>query len=182
MLKLRLSAAFILSFALLQAGTSRPYAQAQNAPAQPTQKPDPNTQKPQGDAQQGNGQQQPVFRGGIDFVRVDVIVSDKKAQPVTNLTLADFELMEDGKPQTIEQFKLVKVDGNATLGGPPPRQIRNREDEEMEAAKDDVRIFVFFLDDYHTRQGNSMTVRAPLQRFIQQQLRPNDLVGIMYPL
>ena len=40
-----------------------------------------------------------MFRGGIDFVRVDVIVTDKKAQPVTNLTQNDFEVLEDGKPQ-----------------------------------------------------------------------------------
>ena len=123
-----------------------------------------------------------MFRGGIDFVRVDVIVTDKKAQPVTNLTQADFEVLEDGKPQSIEQFRLIKVDGNVKPGGPPPKQIRNRDDEELEAARDDVRIFVFFLDDYHVRRGNSMSVRYPLTKFIQKQLRPTDMVGIMYPL
>ena len=101
-----------------------------------------------------------MFRGGIDFVRVDVIVSDKKAQPVTNLTETDFEVLEDGKPVKIEQFRLIKVDGNAKPGGPPPKQIRNRNDEELEAARDDVRIFVFFMDDYHVRRGNSMSVRS----------------------
>jgi VWFA-related protein len=113
---------------------------------------------------------------------VDVIVSDRKAQPVTNLTEADFEVLEDGKPVKIEQFKLIKVDGNPVPGGPPPKQIRNRNDEELEAARDDVRIFVFFMDDYHVRKANSMSVRTPLIRFIQQQLRPSDMIGIMYPL
>ena len=123
-----------------------------------------------------------MFRGGIDFVRVDVIVSDKKSQPVTNLTQNDFEVLEDGKPVAIEQFKLIKVDGNPTPGGPPPKQIRDRNDEELEAARDDVRIFVFFMDDYHVRKANSMSVRPTIQRFIQQQLRPTDMIGIMYPL
>jgi VWFA-related protein len=45
-----------------------------------------------------------------------------------------------------------------------------------------VRIFVFFMDDYHVRKANSMSVRPTLQRFIQQQLRPTDMIGVMYPL
>src|SRR6185503_20054133 len=194
MLRLRLSAAFLVCFALVQVGT------AQQQPATPA--PQGQTRQGQGDqgqsnqgqagqsqsgqqggqnAQQGDGQQ-PVFRGGIDFVRVDVIVSDKKAQPVTNLIQADFEVLEDGKPVNIEQFKVIKVDGNPIPGGPPPKQIRDRNDEELEAARDDVRIFVFFMDDYHVRKANSMSVRPTIQRFIQQQLRPTDMIGIMYPL
>ena len=74
----------------------------------------------------------PVFRGGINFVRVDVIVDDKKDQPVTNLTQADFEVLEDGKPVSVEQFTLVKVDGNPRPGAPPPTEIRNRNDEELD--------------------------------------------------
>jgi hypothetical protein len=34
---------------------------------------------------------------------VDVIVSDKKPAPVVDLTQADFELLEDGKPQKIRR-------------------------------------------------------------------------------
>jgi VWFA-related protein len=179
MLRLRLSAAFLVCCALVQVGT----AQQPAAPAPRTQ---PNQrQTDQGQASQSAPQgetQQPVFRGGVDFVRVDVIVSDRKAQPVTNLTQNDFEVIEDGKPVAIEQFRLIKVDGNVQPGAPAPKPIRNRNDEELEAARDDVRIFVFFMDDYHVRRGNSMSVRPALQRFIQQQLRPTDMIGIMYPL
>ena len=141
-------------------------AGAQEQPAQPAQ--DQN--------------QTPVFRGGINFVRVDVIVDDRKGQPVTTLTQADFEVLEDGKPVNVEQFSLVKVDGNPRPGEPPPREIRNRNDEELIANRDDVRVFVFFFDDYHVRRINSMTVREPLMRFVQNQLRANDIVAVMYPL
>ena len=37
--------------------------------------------------------------------------------------------------------------------------IRTRDDEQRAAANDDARIFVFFLDDYHVRLGNSMAAR-----------------------
>ena len=91
-------------------------------------------------------------------------------------------MLEDGKPQAIEQFRLVRVDGNPRPGDPPPRELRNRIDEEIEISTDDVRLFVFFFDDYHVRLGNSLAVKEPLIRFVQTQLRPNDIVGIMYPL
>ena len=71
---------------------------------------------PAGRAQQsppaGGDGAQPTFRTGIDFVRVDVIVTDK-GQPVTDLTQADFEVREDGQAQAIEQFRLIKVDNAA---------------------------------------------------------------------
>ena len=152
-----------------QAATQQPSEPASGTPA---------AAPAQGDAQQP----QPVFRAGVNFVRVDVIVNDNKGEPVTNLTQADFEVLEDGKPQTVEQFRLIRVDGNPRPGDPPPRELRNRIDEEIEISKDDVRLFVFFMDDYHVRLGNSISVKEPLTRFVQTQIRPNDVVGIMYPL
>jgi VWFA-related protein len=166
-------------------------AQQQSGPAQP-QGGQPQGSQPQGTTppaapgsttNQDDAQQPPpVFRTGVNFVRVDVIVNDGKGEPVTNLTQADFEVLEDGRLQEIEQFRLIKVDGNPLPGAPPPRELRNRIDEEIEISKDDVRLFVLFLDDYHVRLGNSIGVKEPLIRFVQTQIRPNDVVGIMYPL
>ena len=126
--------------------------------------------------------EQPTFRAGINFVRVDVIVTDRSGAPVADLTANDFEVLEDGKPQQIEQFRLIHVTGSPQPGEAPARQIRSQYDEEAEAARDDVRLFVIFFDDYHTRVGSAMAVKEPLIRFVETQLGPNDLVAIMYPL
>jgi VWFA-related protein len=136
----------------------------------------------QASGQQAADQTDLTFRSGINFVTVDAYVSDSKGQPITDLKQSDFEIFEDNKPQKIEQFRFIKVDGNPRPGEPPPQEIRNRDDEEREAARDDTRVFVIFLDDYHTRLGSSLAVRQPLSEFIQNQLRPLDLVAIMYPL
>jgi VWFA-related protein len=150
-----------------------------------------------GDAQQAQGQpdtpappaqdqaapvQTPVFRTGINFVRVDVIVSGKDGGAIADLKQSDFEVTEDGKPQTIEAFKFIKLDGGVTPTADPIRQIRNDADEEAEAGKDDVRLFAIFLDDYHVRLGASVTVREPLTRFVETQLGPTDMIGLMHPL
>jgi VWFA-related protein len=126
---------------------------------------------------------QPAFRAGINFVSVDVIISDKSGANVADLKQSDFEITEDGKPQAVETFKFLKLDGGV-MPGPdgPPRAIRTDEDEEAEAARDDVRLFAIFLDDYHVRRLASMSVRDPLSRFVERQLGPSDMIGLMYPL
>jgi len=162
-----LSAAVVLMLVL----GSRGHAQQ---PAAPAQQPPPSSTT---DAQP------PIFRAGINYVRVDVIISDKTGNPIANLQPADFEVTEDGKPQKIETFKFVKLDGGVGDAiKDPPREIRTDYDEEMEAARDDVRLFAVFLDDYHVRRGSSMSVRKQLATFVENNLGPSDMIGVMYPL
>ncbi|HZT77079.1 MAG TPA: VWA domain-containing protein [Vicinamibacterales bacterium] len=143
------------------------------------QQPQPQTAQPQSPDQPPP----PTFRTGINYVRVDVIVSDKTGQPVNDLKEGDFEVLEDGKPQAIDAFKLIKLDGGAAESAKEPaKPIRTDYDEESEAARDDVRLFGIFLDDYHVRKGTSLSVRNPLSRFIETQIGPSDMVGVMYPL
>jgi Ca-activated chloride channel homolog len=52
----------------------------------------------------GSAQQQPVFRVETDLVSFGVTVIDKRANFQTDLTAEDFEIVEDGKPQTLKYF------------------------------------------------------------------------------
>ncbi|MEW6323242.1 MAG: VWA domain-containing protein [Acidobacteriota bacterium] len=125
--------------------------------------------------------QQPIFRADINFVRVDVIVTDRHGTPVTDLQASDFEVLEDNRPQKVESFRLVQLDGTRVAAA-TPRPIRSRADEESAAADEDARIFVFFLDDYHVRLGSSMAARRHLIEFVQKYVGPGDLLAVMYPL
>ena len=179
MTAMRRTAAFLLALVVAFLGSLG--VRAQQAGAQQAGAQQPGSQ-PAASAQQPADQTELTFRAGINFVTVDAYVADSKGQPATDLKQSDFEVFEDNKPQKIEQFRFIKVDGNPKPGEPPPQEIRNRDDEEREAARDDTRVFVIFLDDYHTRLGSSLAVRQPLSEFIQNQLRPLDLVAVMYPL
>jgi Ca-activated chloride channel homolog len=61
-------------------------------------------------------QQVPVFRSSVDLVNVGVTVADKKGNLVTDLTRDDFEIVEDGRPQTVRYFASGDPAGDA---GPP---------------------------------------------------------------
>ena len=126
--------------------------------------------------------QQPTFRAEINVVRVDVIVTDRDGNPVTDLQADDFEVFEDDTPQTIDSFRLVHLTGTPEPGAEPARPIRSGFDEEREAAREDVRLFAIFFDDYHVRFENAVRLRAALINFISTQLGPLDMVSVMYPL
>lgn len=150
-------------------------------PAPPPQAPAPGeaAQVPAGPPEV-DADGQPIFRTGINFVRVDVIATDRSGAPVVDLTKDDFEVFEDNKPQAVETFRLVRIDPVASEYA--TRGIRTREDEETAAADENARIFVFFLDDYHVRLGSSMASRRALADFVRTALAPGDLVAVMYPL
>ena len=124
--------------------------------------------------------QQPTFRTSIDSVSVDVVVTDRQGKPVTDLTKADFEIEESGKVQTIDTFKFVTINEaiDSQLEG---REILSFNDQRTEVAREENRLLVIFLDDYHVRQGNGMAVRNRLAEFVAR-LTPHDLVAVVTPL
>ena len=166
-----------LAYCVLAAMLAAPLAlgvNAQDKPAEPQQPAPPPTTAPE--------QPTPVFRSDINFVRVDVIVNDRQGNLVQDLKQEDFEVTEDGKPQSIQTFKLINVSEDAGVGTDPPREIRNAIEEQTEAARDDVRLFAIFLDDYHVRLENSMRAREHIARFVENQLNAKDMASVMYPL
>src|SRR5262245_35702390 len=119
----------------------------------------------------------PTFRGGTNIVRVDVVATDKSGAPVGDLKVDDFEIREDGKRQTIETFRLLSLGGDDASV-----TINATAFNDDEAARDDVRVFGMFLDDYHTSSRASRIAGEMLARFVENGLVPSDMVGIMHPL
>jgi len=125
----------------------------------------------------------PVFKAGVKLVRVDVTVLGRNDLPVADLQASDFDVSEDGAPQKVEQLRFVRLDGNRPQGDEESLAIRSPEHAEAEAAREDVRVFVIFLDDYHVDKHPAITIpiRRALKDFIGR-LWPTDLVAIMDPL
>ncbi len=94
-------------------------------------------------------QDQPIFRGRSDAVRVFVTVVDKDGRLVTSLVQGDFEIRDEGKPQPI------------TLFDNSPQPIR----------------LVVMLDVSGSMEGNLPLLRAAANELFTR-LRPDDLVRV----
>jgi VWFA-related protein len=150
-------------------------AQSQQPPP-----PSPESRAPNPDQKP---QQPPVFRTGADLVRVDVAVLDRRGLPVPSLTASDFELQEDGVTQEIRAFQYVRADGQPAAGDDVELPIRSRSHAASEAAKDDVRVFLIFWDEYHIGQlASAVRARQYLMQFVRTAFGPRDLVAFMDPL
>ena len=127
--------------------------------------------------------EQPIFRAGAELVRVDVSVTGRNDNPVTDLQAADFVVTEDEIPQTVETVQFVRLDGQRKVDNGESLEIRGTTQALVEAAKDDVRLFAIFLDDYHIDRHPTITIplRKALEGFVEQ-LQPTDIVVMMDPL
>jgi VWFA-related protein len=122
--------------------------------------------------------QPPIFRAGANIVRVDVTVTNRHGEPATDLTRDDFALTEDGAPQTIDSFELVHATGQPT--DDRSLEIYSTSQAATEAARDDVRLFLIFWDEYHIGQFiPAVRAREALTEFVRTAFGPTDLVGIM---
>ncbi len=123
-------------------------------------------------------QQPPTFRSEANFIRVDVYPT-KGGKPVQDLSREDFEVLEDGVPQTVQSFEHVLV-------SPAGPEAQRSEPSTIEQSRQLVanpknRVFVLFLDTPHVSVTGGWHAREPLIRLIDRVLGPDDLVGVMTP-
>src|SRR5262245_45836598 len=114
------------------------------------------------------------------LVRMDVFATDARGRAIEDLKSGDFELREEGNAQTIEAARFVPV---APGGDGGPVVIQSSTDERAAAARQGVRLFALFLDEYHVPPGATADrAREALTRFVDRDLTAHDLVVVMKPL
>jgi VWFA-related protein len=147
-------------------------AQEQPKPEQP-----PSDQKPPAQPEP------PIFRAKVNIVRVDVSVTDRDGHAIQTLEPSDFTVREDGVAQTVETAQFIRLDGGVPEDLKESIEIRSPEHARVQAARDDVRLFVLFLDDYHIDKAPQIMIplRRTLRAFVEK-LGPYDLVAIVDPL
>jgi VWFA-related protein len=121
---------------------------------------------------------QPTFRTEANYVRVDVYPTQNGA-PVADLAQGDFEVLDNGVRQTVEQFERVVV----RAAGPQESRIEPNTVRESRAMLESsrARVFVLFLDIGHVGIGGSSNIRKPLVDALDKVIGVDDLVGLMTP-
>ena len=126
--------------------------------------------------------QVPVFKTASDLIRAEVRVWDKDHKFIPGLGPKDFQILEDGVPQTIQAF--LPYVGGRVVGDPlrpagaatspglilPPSKA---------GADSSGRIFIVFIDDLHLQPSDTPRVRQWLRDVRDILIHDNDLVGFV---
>jgi len=108
---------------------------------------------------------------------IQIYVTDKEGNPVTDLTQSDFELYEEGKSVRITEFEKHLL----SLPGEKPEQATRVEKpaETLVQPPSLTRKFLLFFDfAFNDMQGIPKAKKAALH-FIDVQVHPEDEIGIM---
>ena len=113
--------------------------------------------------------------------RFGVRVLDARGEFVRGLTQSDFQILEDGQPQTITAFSAVDIPfvrKDATIPAPSSGAIRKRvaSNESMQV---DGRVYAFVLDNQDMDAAMALRARHVVRRFIGEGLAGNDLAAIV---
>jgi VWFA-related protein len=123
--------------------------------------------------------QPPTFKVEVEYVEVDVRVTDSKGNFVRDLAKEDFQIVEDGKPQTIDAFSLIDIPIDPSRQPISP-SVPIGPDVQSNERPFDGRVYVMILDDLNTRADRTARTRAAARRFIQEHLGANDLMAIVF--
>jgi VWFA-related protein len=123
----------------------------------------------------------PTFRVSVDLVNSDVIVRDRRGMFRADLTKDDFELFEDGKPQTLTSFVLVHGGRAYTTQATALRPVREGIILPQSRPANDTagRIIVFVVDDQHIEFRDTHRVRKVFRDMAKELVHEGDLFGIV---
>src|SRR5262249_50713188 len=100
-----------------------------------------------------------------NVVELDVVVTDEHGQPVGDLGVEDFEILEDGRSRPIpHSVPAVVAPPPSRAGAPSPAPSASSE------AEPGPRRVVLVVDDYHLEPEDLSAVRKALLRYIDSQL------------
>ena len=118
-----------------------------------------------------------------NLVQVDAVVTDKNGKPVTDLTAEDFELLEDGHEREIKAFSYVPLTTQTSVSQPKPaaNTRRNLPPVTLHAERPENvrRAIAILVDDFGLSAESIGRLRGGLEKFIDEQTSPNDLIAII---
>ena len=108
-------------------------------------------------------------------VLLDIVVTDSKGRPVTDLRRDEVEVLESGQPQEITSFALIESGGETATATPAAGKAP------VSIELSPFRGFNFIIVVVDRTSLNLQDLKATYeagQRFLNERLQPNDLVGV----
>ncbi|MEZ5285617.1 MAG: VWA domain-containing protein [Vicinamibacterales bacterium] len=111
------------------------------------------------------------FNARTELVLVDVSVTDGQSNPVTDLTVADFDLEVNGQTRPIASAQFVSTVTDAPAAPAAADQPSTND------APTSGRLLLFVVDDGHIRVGGAQAIVRTSEMLLDQ-LAPGDMVGV----
>jgi VWFA-related protein len=154
-----------LTFLLAPGEGSQAMGQASpSAPGAATEVATPGTQVPA-----------PAIRVNTRLVEVNVVVKDRKGNPITDLTKDDFTVLDGNKPQAISDFSVQATHLTAGLVEPAAKNTFTNRFEDQTGVPTSVTVVLF--DALNTHFRDLAYAREQMLKFIAQ-IHPEDRVAI----
>jgi len=121
-----------------------------------------------------------TFKVNVKLVVVRVVARDSQGHAVGNLQQQDFQVFDNGKPQTITQFSVEKAWAHATVeasGVNPANEPPHEPGESVKAAVVPQRYTAYLFDDVHLKFGDLTLARQAAERHLDA-LQPTDRAAI----
>ncbi len=125
---------------------------------------------------------QPVIRVNVDLVQFDVVVTDAKGTHIADLKPEDFQVLDNGKAQRITNFTFIPGRQTASASEPATQAgvASTTSGTPLSTRPDQVtRTIAVVVDDLGLTEQSFMYVRPALERLINDQLQPGDLVAVV---
>lgn len=149
---------------LLFAQQSAPPSGSQLSPAAASQ----SSGAPQGSA---------PLRSNVTLVPVRVVVRDNTGAAVGHLAQDDFEILEDGKPQSIVHFSVSASTGDSTeVVAPASDGFRSAAMPPAFALPS--RYIAIVFDDAHLETGDLIRARLAADKFLEAQIPPSTRIAL----
>jgi VWFA-related protein len=120
-----------------------------------------------------------TFSLEVNYVDVDVVVTDENGNFVPDLTKDDFEVFEDGKPQKVDTFAYVEipieqqrtflVDGRPVYGDTKSNRVPFA-----------GRLYVIVLDDQDVAAMRTSQVKKSAKEFVDNYMGANDVAAVVH--
>ncbi len=121
-----------------------------------------------------------------DLVLTNIVVRDKKTgQVVRGLKSSDFQVLENGKPQSIISFDFQSVDqaaplNEATINGKSPNNIMGSMNRNVTSAQlRNHRLIVMFFDITSMQPEDLDRAQEAARNYVNKQMQPADLVSVV---
>jgi VWFA-related protein len=144
----------------------------------PKPQPTPAPTEPQQPSRLGDDD---VVKITTNLVQVDAIVTDKKGKLITDLRPDEVQIFEDGHQQKVTNFSLVTVEGSTPQPAPSAQLDKSAPPlPPVKLQPEDVRrTIALVVDDLGLSFESTYYTRRALKKFVDEQMRPGDLVAII---